>query len=92
MEHNKAYESLARIERVDPPPFLFTRIEAHISAQKQERMPLSWALSLGFTLVVILLLNGSILLRYSTDDTSTNGLNALAAEMQIQTSDQLYDE
>ena len=49
--------SLGRVGMVDPPPFLLTRIEARIAAVRAEKMPLTWAVGMALTLLLLVTAN-----------------------------------
>jgi hypothetical protein len=50
-------EMLQNIERVEAPMFLFTRIQARISQQLEEHVPVKYVYAAAFSLMVLLVLN-----------------------------------
>ena len=57
-------ENLGKIQRVEAPPFLFTRIQQKIEQAKSEAMPLrtAWVINLSFAL--LLAVNSVVLANY----------------------------
>lgn len=64
-------DSLARIKRVEAPPYLFTRIQQKIEQSKRNTVPvkITWAINLAFGLVLIL--NIIVLTSYNSKSSST---------------------
>lgn len=81
---------LARIKRLEPPPFLLTRIEARLAAA-QERAPRSWTVAVLSLAVLLLLLNLSVLRGRSGAPAEMEGTTSdLAASFGLEPSNQLY--
>jgi hypothetical protein len=79
---------LARVQRVDPPPFLLTRIEAHVAdavSVPQPRLVLA-----ACALVVLLLMNVAVLTRSSGASGSAT-LGDVVEVMGMNNSNQLYE-
>ncbi|MFM1875278.1 MAG: hypothetical protein RL266_1015 [Bacteroidota bacterium] len=92
MQEMKELEVLEKVNRVEVPPFLFTRIEARIQSQLNEQLPVRWvwvSLSAVLFLVVIntLILQGNTQLPKSWNASS---VQYISEEMGIQTTNQLY--
>jgi hypothetical protein len=92
MQEMKELEVLEKVNRVEVPPFLFTRIEARIQSQLNEQLPVRWvwvSLSAVLFLVVIntLILQGNTQLPKSWN---TSSVQYISEEMGIQTTNQLY--
>jgi len=80
-------DDLEKIQQVDPPPFLFTRILQKIEDAKQEKVP-KYALvlvSLAFSLLLIV--NSMALINF---DLNLSSVAELAQTMQLTTSNDLY--
>lgn len=84
-------EILKRIGRVDPPPFLFTRIEARIAATVAGSMPIGRAVTLLCGLAVVLMLNALMLLP-SERNAPREGRVDAAPTMEFRFSNQIYHE
>lgn len=55
-------DNLNKIQRVEVPPFLFTKIEQRIAQYKSEKMPKNTALMVGFSFILLLIINTIILI------------------------------
>lgn len=78
---------LEQVEKVDAPPFLFTRIQQKIAGAKYNRVSpkLAWAIGLGFILLIAV--NG-IALNSISQNSSTAG--NLAESLQLTSQHSLY--
>ena len=93
MENNERIDILERIARVDPPPFLFTRIEARIAARQFERPSRQWAWAGATALVALLIVNAVLMGTQPRDDRSfASDVGQFAAGMGLEASNQLYHE
>jgi hypothetical protein len=86
----KKLELLQKVQRVEAPAFLLTRIEAKIRAAATERLPVSWQWAGVISCAVLIFLNVMVLKPGRTR--SLVRMEQLAQSMDIQTSNQLYDE
>ncbi len=86
----KKLELLQKVQRVDAPPFLLTRIEAKIRAAASERLPASWQWAAVLALGALLFIHVAVLKPEATAPLA--GPEPLAKILDIQTSNQLYDE
>ena len=59
-------DNLRKIQKVETPPFLFTRIQQKIEQSKKERMPKHIALAVGLTAVLLLAVNAMVLVNYNS--------------------------
>ncbi|MBP6313202.1 MAG: hypothetical protein WAR83_01620 [Flavobacteriales bacterium] len=93
MEVDKAIDLLQRIEKLDPPPFLRTRIDARIETSTAETPTRSWVLAGITTMALVLLINTVTLFGNRTTSNSSNDpLSELSRGMGMATSNQLYHE
>lgn len=81
---------LKKVQRVEAPEFLLTRIHAKIRATESKRLPASWQWAGATALGLLLFLNGFALNR--TPATKIAPAEQLVLGLQMQTSNQLYDE
>ncbi|MBK7285958.1 MAG: hypothetical protein IPI95_01980 [Flavobacteriales bacterium] len=83
--------SLGRVGRVDPPPFLLTRIEARIAAVRAEKMPLTWAVGMALTLLLLVTANAVAYHHQAgAGDHTTSDVQQLATDLSLSPSEQLY--
>jgi len=93
MEENKDISLLKMVKRAEPSPFLKTRVMAAIGSKVQERMPLSWAASLSFGLLLLVWLNSSFILNGSDNKENVLVQEArLATELNMDLTNQLYND
>ena len=87
----KELEVLQKVNRVEAPPFLFTRIEASIQAQVNEQLPMRWVW-VSISTVLLLVVVNTLILRDSAQlsETSNSSVQHISEEMGMQTSNQLY--
>lgn len=88
MKNEDALEVLGRIERVDPPPFLFTRIEARLA--QGAIVPRGRLVAIACVLAVLLLANAAVLTR-SSGTWSGSSLGDVVDVMGMNASNQLYE-
>jgi len=90
MEMNEL-EPLGRIQKVAPPPFLLTRIEAKITRARAERLPTGWAISLGISLLVLITANTVAYQRsQGTSGHGQSDVQQLATDLSLSPSEQFY--
>ena len=89
MKMDQELDKLKQIRRVDPPPFLFTRIRAGIDALTNAPAPLKWKLAFAGMAVLLIALNAGILFRSGP---SSSQLEQVANAMQLSGSNELYHE
>lgn len=64
-------DNLGKIQRVETPPFLFTRIQQKIEQSKKERLPKSVALTVNFSVALLLAINAIVLVNYNSKVNTT---------------------
>lgn len=77
---------LEKIQRVEAPPFLFTRIQQKIEQTKKEMMPKVVAFTISTAFVLILVINTIVLTNHSTPSTT----KSLVQSMHLTTNNSLY--
>lgn len=80
---------LKRVQRVDPPPFLFTRIEARLAVGNGVRVPSARLVALACGLVLLLLANVAAI-RENKSDTGASAMSEMLDGMGLNASNQLY--
>ncbi len=87
----KKLDLLSKIQKVEAPPFLLTRIQAKIKAEEAiERLPRSWKWAGSLALGVLVVLNV-----YSINvgvTTQTDTAKSLIVSLGLQQNNNLYDE
>lgn len=83
---------LSKIEKVDAPPFLYTRILQKIENQKQIEVSIAkqWSLALAFLLLIIL--NISVLTSSTASKQNNKQTENLASGLGLVTDNNLYHE
>ena len=87
MDTNEPEDLLKRIVRVDPPPFLFTRIEARLAQGVQVPRMRLVAVACGLAL---LLLANVVVLKQGRSDAGGASLGEVLDGMGINASNQIY--
>ncbi|MBL7784228.1 MAG: hypothetical protein JNM22_23535 [Saprospiraceae bacterium] len=90
MDKQDPIHLLKKIQKVDAPEFMYTRIQARIRIQATEQLPLSWKWAGGLAFGMLLLLNVSLLQRRQSQAPDTAEL--LISNMNLYQSNQLYHE
>lgn len=80
-------DNLGKIQRVEIPPFLFTRIQRKIEQSKKERMPKSVALTVSFSVALLLVINTIVLINYNSKENTTD---SLAQSIHLTSNNSLY--
>ncbi|MEM9935825.1 MAG: hypothetical protein AAF824_19530 [Bacteroidota bacterium] len=84
---------LARIQKVDPPPFLYTRIEARLRAGMEEVVPVRWVRLALAGFVMLMLVNIWLVQnRLSYSQISGENIAVAGTEVELYLSNQLYNE
>jgi len=80
-------EKLGKIQKVETPPFLFTKIQQKIELSKKEKMPknISWALSISFALLLVI--NGFV---FFNTNSKTNTTENYASAIHLTSNNSLY--
>lgn len=94
MTEETDFEPLSKIQKVDAPPFLLTRIEARINALQEEVYPIRWVKLALAGFVVLMLLNVWLVgENVSGNSLATEDSKAiLSAGVELYQSNQLYNE
>lgn len=88
----KELESLSKINKVEAPPFLLTRIRARI-ASLNEAAPVQWKWALAATALLVFALNAAAILKTEIkNDRPEPGLEQVIKGMNLSPSNGLYDE
>ena len=90
MDKQDPLNLLKKIQKVDAPEFMYTRIQARIGNQASEQLPLSWKWAGGLAFALLLALNISLLQRRQMPTPDTAEL--LISNMNLYPSNQLYHE
>lgn len=80
-------EQLNKIQQVDPPPFLFTRIQQKIEKTYATVLPRKFACALSLSFIVVVVLNVGVL-AYKVKQ--KNGVNSVAQSMNLVPDNELY--
>ena len=85
---------LSKIQKVDTPPFLYTRILSRIQNKVIETVPVKWAVAATASLVLLISFNLNVILTNKENNTSTvtNTETNLSEAFSLQTSNSLYNE
>lgn len=89
MDTNAPEDLLKRVARVDPPPFLFTRIEARLASGALMRVPRARLVAVACGLALLLLANVSVIMRASRAAAGPS-LGDVAEGMGMNATNQLY--
>ena len=93
MKTKNELDVLQKIERVDAPPFLLTRIEAKIQAIKADKVSMSWLVSASAAVVALIAFNVSLLTSTSKSQTGNSAeIENVVAGMNLDSSNQLYHD
>jgi hypothetical protein len=79
-------ELLEKLQKVDAPPYLLTRIEQKIKNQ-QQNISTNWIWGIGLACCLVFILDFSLLIRTKTDSTQESNLNE---SFHINPQNQLY--
>ena len=82
--------SIKKINRMEVPPFLFTRIEAKIQEVEESKISEKWKLVTGFVFTFVIVVN--ILFISTLDFNKINTSTEVVDSMNINLSNQLYHE
>ena len=87
------FDPLRKVQKVEAPPFLFTRIEAKILRKQEEWVPVKWVMGTSMALVLLAIFNLSVLSnRIQINSSNYDAAEAVATSMQLLDSNQLYNE
>lgn len=92
MEHEKrtndVMNSLEGMQRAEPSPYLYSKIQTRLNAKVEEKIPIRWAFVSMASLVILFILN--ILFTKPVTGSSTDKNEDIIYEQQLINSDQLY--
>lgn len=89
MNNADPIDRLARVQRVEPPPFLYTRIQAKLATAARDRVPRGWvAVVIPLGLLLLMLNLGA--LRTGLGDRAPDDGAVIAGGMGIGTDQQFY--
>jgi hypothetical protein len=91
MDIEKRLEQLKKIQKVDAPPFLLTRIMERIDSSAIEKAPATWRFAFVAATAVVLSLNVSILFN-SSGKQNEKGIEEVINSMNLSTTNDLYHE
>lgn len=77
-----------KVQKVDAPPFLYTRILTRIQNKAKETVPVRWAAAAAACLIILIVININVI-RSSNPQTNTADLSEVFS---LQTSNSLYNE
>lgn len=86
---NEVLNSLEGIQRVEPSPYLYSKIQTRLNSNMEEKIPFRWAFFSIASLVLLFVIN-ILFVRHTTDDSSTDRIEKIIYEQQLINSDQLY--
>ncbi|MBK7383225.1 MAG: hypothetical protein IPI81_07795 [Flavobacteriales bacterium] len=90
MEEERVTELLGRVGRVDPPPFLLTRIEARIAARQGSRPSPTWVFATSMAMLMLVAVNSYVLFSGKANTEVT--VDQLVGGMNMGASNQLYHD
>ena len=91
MNIDKKLDALKKIEQVDAPPFLLTRIKQQIQNLENASAPVKWRWAFAVIAVVIIALNLSVFFNNNITKKS-NGIETVVSTMQLSNTNALYNE
>ena len=93
MEELKELDRLKNVARVEAPPFLKTRIDARIQQLAEDSISSAWVWGFAATVALLVVVNGTILLRGSGSDASSFDVaSSITSSMGINNLNQLYND
>lgn len=86
---NEILNSLEGMQKAEPSPYLYAKIQTRLKSTMEEKIPVRWAFlsmaSLGLLLVINILF-----VKPAIKNTETDESNEIIYEQQLMNSDQLY--
>ena len=89
MKDTDALELLTHVRAVDPPPFLFTRIEARLDEQRAAIAPRTW-ITAAIALAALLLVLNVLAVRSAAHQQGDGTTQRMLSDFGVNTSNQLY--
>ena len=91
MTIDKKLEALKKIQEVDAPPFLFTRIMQQVQTMDKAPAPAQWKWAFAATAFIILALNLSMHFKTGSTENKTD-IESIVSTMKLSDSNELYHE
>ena len=91
MSVDKKLDLLNKINRVDTPPFLLTRIQGRIHSLTNAQAPTPWKWGFAVTAILVLALNMVLIIRTTAPKKDT-GVESLVNSLHLSSSNDLYHE
>lgn len=79
--------NLGKIQRVEVPPFLFTRIQQKIESEKREQMPLRMVFAINLSFAIILMINVMV---FMGNNSKSNTTESYAQSIHLVSNNSLY--
>ncbi len=93
MEVPNEIELLTKVDRVDAPSFLKTRIDARIRQVAEDSLSNGWVLSFAATVALLIVVNSMVFLRGAEDSaTHVSSAYSITQGMGMNVSNQLYND
>ena len=91
MDIEKKLDALKKIKQADPPPFLYSNIEATIQSHNEGAVPVRWRWTAAVAFAVLLVLNIYVMVDAPKKNKSA-GIESLVNELHLTSSNSLYNE
>ncbi len=89
MNIDEKLDLLRKIDRVEAPPFMLTRIMQQVKSSNVTPAPSTWRVAFVAIAIVILSLNVSIFFKASSTETN-DGIGEVVSSMELLTTNELY--
>lgn len=91
-EENKMFKALKNIQKVEPSPTLFSKIENRIKEEQNNTISMSKLMAASVVLVILITSNALIVSNQLAQKKRTTNQNELVEAFNINTTNQLYNE
>jgi hypothetical protein len=92
MNIDQKLDALKKIQRVDAPHFLPTRIRQGINTLEQDTISILWKWAFASSLAIILVLNVSIIIKNIGIHKNQNNIEEMLVNLDLTNSNQLYND
>lgn len=92
MNIDQKLDHLKKLQKVEAPPFLLTRIRQSIANTGLQKISPQWKLAYAATALVVLVMNAGIYVNSIKGKTSEPQLNTVVKSMGLNTSNEFYHE